>query len=157
MPRRELSRAQLLSQFFTNEDLAAHVVNTTKHLLEQQGLRWNTLHFVEPAAGDGVFMRMLPRAKSVGVEVDPGLLKDHPEYVGASLARGGFLSLGARDLRIQGVPASHIVFIGNPPYSIPKFDGRSNNVALDFVNHSASMGDTVAMICSLVCWLASVS
>lgn len=146
MPRKELSRAQLLSQFFTNDELAQRIVGLLQQVMAREGYRWNALRFVEPAAGDGAFLKYLPRGRSVGVEVDPELLERHPEYIAASLQDGGFLALDASDLGLRGVPRANIVFVGNPPYSVPKFDGRSNNVALDFVNHAASMGDTVAMI-----------
>ncbi len=143
MPRKELNRSQLLSQFFTNDALARQLVGVLRTTL---GPRWNSAYFVEPAAGDGAFLKYLPKGRSVGVEVDPVLLRRHPEYVGADLEQGGFLSLDARDLGLEGIPPSQIVILGNPPFSTPKFDGRSNNVALDFVNHAAQLGDTVAMI-----------
>jgi len=146
MPRKELNRSQLLSQFFTNDHLAAELISILKQVMQSNGYSWNSLYFIEPAAGDGAFTKFLPPSRTVGVEVDPILLQRHPEFVGASLEDGGFLGLEVKDLGLGGVSPEQIVVIGNPPYSIPKFDGRSNNVALDFVNHAASMGDTVAMI-----------
>ena len=114
--------------------------------MTQNGCIWKNLYFIEPAAGDGIFLRYLPRPKTIAVEVDPLLLQKHPDYVPASIENGGFLALTPNDLRISKIDRSNVVFIGNPPFSVPKFGGRSNNVALDFVNHAASMGDTVAMI-----------
>jgi len=146
MPRKELTRSQLLSQFFTNDKLASQIVDIVKKIMQQNGKKWNSLYFIEPAAGDGVFLKYLPKERSVGIEVDPILLKQHPEYVAADLQQGGFLALEPQDLGLQNIPRSNIIVIGNPPYSIPKLNGRSQNVALDFVNHAATFGDTVAMI-----------
>lgn len=146
MPRQQLSRAQILSQFLTKQDVAKQVLQTLKSVLEGQGRSWNSMYFIESSAGDGSFTSLLPAKKTVGVEIDPVLLKRHPEFVGADIKQGGFLGLNAKDLGMERVPRSQIVVGFNPPYSVPRFMGRSKNIALDFVNHGAQLGDTVAMI-----------
>jgi hypothetical protein len=146
MPRRELNRSQMLSQFFTNPKVAKKVLDITQDVLEERGKSWKQLYFVECAAGDGSFTDLLPEKRTVGVEVDPALLKKHPEFLKADLKKGGFLGLDSRDLGLDRVAPSNIVVGFNPPFSIPRLNGRSHNVAMDFVNHAASIGDTVAMI-----------
>jgi len=138
-----MTQARRLSQFFTNRRAAAKLVQMTQQWLAKQGVR-NPM-FVEPSAGDAAFFDALPAGRRVGVEVDPALVRKHG-FVLTDLNRGGFLSLTARDLGLHQVPKSQIVVIGNPPYSQPRDAGRSKNIALDFVNHAAELGDTVVMI-----------
>jgi len=124
--RKQLSRAQLLSQFFTNPDIARKLVKLTKSKLkEHAGIVWHSLFFIEPSAGDGAFSDCLPKHKTRAVEVDPELLERHPEFIGADLEHGGFLGLDKSALNLSGIPNSRILCIGNPPFSAPKFTGRS--------------------------------
>jgi hypothetical protein len=146
MTRRDLSRSQMLSQFFTRKDIASNLLKILRKILVTNGQSWDRMYFVESAAGEGVFLDMLPPRRSVGVEVDPVLLQRHPHYIPADLQRGGFLHLSATDLGLGKIPRSQIVVGFNPPFSVPKHSGRSYNVALEFVNHAAQIGDTIAMI-----------
>jgi len=145
--RKQLSRAQLLSQFFTNPDIARKLVKLTKSKLkEHAGIVWHSLFFIEPSAGDGAFSDCLPKHKTRAVEVDPELLERHPEFIGADLEHGGFLGLDKSALNLSGIPNSRILCIGNPPFSAPKFTGRSRCVALEFFNKAAEMADFIAFI-----------
>lgn len=141
MPRKELSRAQMLSQFFTLPQIAKAVLDRTKQVLVKNGYSWNQLYFIECSAGDGVFSKMLPKKQSISIEIDPLLVRKHPDYI-----HGDFLKMTPNDLGLQNIDPSQIVVGFNPPFSIPKFSGRSGNVALEFVNRAAQFGDTVAMI-----------
>ena len=142
MTRHVLTQEHLLSQFFTNDEIVQRLIE----ILKQYITTWDQHYFIEPSAGDGAFLPYLPDNHTVAVEVDPVLCKKHPRYIAADLKTGGFLGLTVSNLGLQEVDRSLIVTIGNPPYSVPKNVGRSNNIALKFVNHACSMGDTVAMI-----------
>jgi hypothetical protein len=144
MPRKVLSRSQLLSQFFTVPEIAQECLNQLKQFFSLAD--WNHLIFVECAAGDGAFYHLLPPDRRRGVEVDPLLIAKYPEYIPCDAAVGGFLSVSPVQLRVCDVPRERVVVGFNPPFSIPKFGGRSHNVALEFMNHAAQFSDTLAMI-----------
>lgn len=138
--------SRLLSQFFTKDHVAQHVVDTTRKLITGQKNNWNTMTFLEPAAGDGALYYLMPPRKRIGVEVDADLCKKHG-YLYCDLANGGFLDLTRKDLGLDRVPSEKVVCIMNPPFSQPRWVGRSRNIALEFFNHAATMADTIAWIC----------
>lgn len=141
-----MSQARLLSQFFTKDQVAQNLVHRLFDYLRSIGKNPDHMYFIEPSAGDGAFARLLPPERTVAVEVDPALVERHPEYILADLNEGGFLSLTKEDLGLGGIPNSQIVVVGNPPYSQPRWIGRSSVISLDFLNHAMTMADTVAFI-----------
>lgn len=145
-----MSQARLLSQFFTKRPEAQRAVDTLMKYLRERGRDPSKMWYVEPSAGAGVFVDLL--AERVGrdrvraVEVDPDLLAARPDYVPADLSRGGFLALSPRDLGLDGVSPRDIVVVGNPPYSQPRWIGRSGIISLQFVNKAMDIADTVAFV-----------
>lgn len=139
-----MTQARRMSQFFTKPQLAQALVDLTRQVLEQRGVKWKDLYFIEPAAGAGAFVHVLPAGRVVGIEADYDLTGGPILY--RPLEVGGFLGVTKRDLGLQNIPNSQIVIIGNPPYSQPRYSGRSKNIALEFVQHACTLGDTVAFV-----------
>lgn len=146
-----MGQARLLSQFFTNEDVARQQLVVLFKYLVKRGKDPLKMTYIEPSAGDGVFVRELVRlgvpAKQIrAVEVDPVLVKRHPGYILTDLEQGGFLSLTRKDLKIDKVTPANTVIVGNPPYSQPRHVGRSKIIAAEFMAHSMTLAHTVAFI-----------
>ncbi len=80
--------------------------------------------YVEPAAGDGVFLDLLPEPR-IGMDIAPA---------GPGIATGDFLAWTPED------PAGRIVVVGNPPF------GANASLAIQFFNSAADYSDVIAMI-----------
>lgn len=110
-----------LDQFYTNHLTAYECVLD----LEREVGRFDAWSsFVEPSAGSGNFLKLLP-ANAIGVDIDPrcsGVIKEDymtwtpPEKLDRCLV------------------------IGNPPF------GKNSSLAVNFFNKSATFADTIAFI-----------
>jgi hypothetical protein len=80
---------------------------------------------VEPSAGDGSFLRLLPVQTRIGVDIDPS----HPSVVEADFLRWA----PPRSCR-------RVLAVGNPPF------GQRGALAVAFLAHACSFSDTVAFI-----------
>ena len=106
-------------QFFTPVVLAKHCWETfQKHVPS-----YHTYTFIEPSAGDGSFMKILP-AGSIGLDIEPR---------GDHIQKQDYLTWKPADLK------KYIVF-GNPPF------GLRGHLALNFINHSYEFADYVCFI-----------
>ena len=106
-------------QFFTPAVLAKHCWETfQKHVPSSSDYT-----FIEPSAGDGSFMKVLP-AGSIGLDIEPR---------GDHIQKQDYLTWKPADLK------KYIVF-GNPPF------GLRGHLALNFINHSYEFADYVCFI-----------
>ena len=106
-------------QFFTPAVLAKHCWETfQKHVPS-----YHDYTFIEPSAGDGSFMKVLP-AGSIGLDIEPRA---------APIQKQDYLTWKPADLK------KYIVF-GNPPF------GLRGHLALNFINHSYEFADYVCFI-----------
>ena len=100
-------------QFYTRGDVAKACISKLQELLPQT----NSWQWIEPAAGNGVFLKELPPGTdSLGIDLDPK---------SSGILKGDFL---------EWTPTSQkkrIVF-GNPPF------GRQGCLAKAFIQHSAT-------------------
>jgi hypothetical protein len=97
-------------QFFTPEIIARKCWNT---FLEKVKIKIDEYVFIEPSAGEGTFLRILPKG-SIGIDIEPrseGILQC--DYLNWKPNEG----------------TKYIVF-GNPPF------GLRGHLALNFLNHS---------------------
>lgn len=102
-----------LDQFYTKPDVAqlcCDVIDFSEY---------DTI--LEPSAGAGVFLELLPKEKRVGIDLEP----KHSEVAEQDF----FLYKGTESL-----------VIGNPPF------GRVSSLAIKFFNHAATFADTIAFI-----------
>ncbi len=108
-------------QFFTPNDMAE---KCWKRFNEIVTIDINKYTFIEPSAGDGSFMKVLPK-NTIGIDIEP-------RYPG--VIKRDYLTWKPDDLNQK-----HIVF-GNPPF------GLRGHLALNFINHSYDFSDYVCLI-----------
>lgn len=109
-------------QFFTDRALAQRCVHFTDSLLDLGSFSL----VVEPSAGDGRFLELLPAERRTGLD----LLPRHPEILAAD-----FLSWAP-----PGDVEGRTLVIGNPPF------GQRAALAFDFLEHASGFADAVAFI-----------
>jgi hypothetical protein len=110
-------------QFFTDIEDAKKCILISKKVLEKFGDNFNDYNFIEPSAGNGSFFRLLPKNKSVGIDIEPRDI-DIIEY----------------DFLKWYPSTDKNLTIGNPPF------GLRGNLALKFINHAAKFSDYVCFI-----------
>ena len=81
-------------------------------------------YVVEPSAGAGDFLRRLPKATRVGLDLEPA----DPE-----IKKGDFFDF-------KPATTENVLTIGNPPF------GKNSSLAVKFFNHAASFSDSIAFI-----------
>lgn len=108
-------------QYYTKAEVAKKCVGK----LLQQFPDLATYQWIEPSAGNGVFLKSLPGAiDKVGIDIEPKC---------AGILKGNFL---------DWMPTSEKrrVFFGNPPF------GRQSSMAKSFIKHAATHADFIAFI-----------
>lgn len=115
-------------QFFTHPSVSKRCWDTLKDALDISKVDL----FLEPSAGDGSFLNLLPADKRVGVD----LVKKHPEVI-----ESNFFDWTPPDFYplLCGY-GKNVVTVGNPPF------GKNSNLAIEFFNHAALFSDTIAFI-----------
>lgn len=120
------SHARQLDQFYTDAPLARELTGRLLQALDGWGKKPAASDFLEPSAGEGVFLEALrerlPRARVAAIDLDP----KHPD-----VARADFLAAEP--------PAGAVVF-GNPPF------GKNATLAVRFFNHAAQAAAVIAFI-----------
>lgn len=115
-------------QFFTPVDTAKYCYDVFRDFLKLNSINEERITYVEPSAGDGSFMEVLPADRTVGIDVEPkmeGIIKqDYLEF----------------QLDVDRFPEKDFVVFGNPPF------GLRGHLALRFINHSHHFADFVCFI-----------
>jgi hypothetical protein len=101
-------------QFYTHPDVAKLCIDALRSHIP------STAVCIEPSAGTGVFLDLMPDA--VGYDIEP----KHPRIVKAD-----FLTVDVPD---------HSIVFGNPPF------GRQSSLAKHFIQHAAKHADIIAFI-----------
>ena len=117
-PPKKLTAAAMrdLDQFYTTSADAQWCAEQLKPFLPGYPV------YLEPSAGDGVFLPYMPRATAYDLyPMGPGIIQQD------------FLTL-----ELPYDP--NRVSLGNPPY------GKRSQLAINFLNHCATMGDVVAFV-----------
>lgn len=121
-----------LDQFYTKNSVAKKCIAKIKPVLRKLlNVPLSNVHFVEPSAGDGSFYKLLPKHNRYGIDIMPkcrGVIEDD------------FLKCGYQ----PPLESSRVVVIGNPPF------GKRGKVALEFINKSFTIADTVAFILPVI-------
>ena len=112
--------ARALDQFYTRPDVARACV---AHLLSVIGTEPGTL-FIEPAAGAGAFLDLLPEPR-IGFDLAPAR---------ADIACADFLHWSPPR------QTARLVVVSNFPF------GKNASLAVKFVNHAAQFADVIASI-----------
>lgn len=110
-----------LERFYTSVPLAARCVDAVRarYPLESFGL------VLEPSAGDGAFLHLLPVPTRLGLDL-------HPAAEG--ILRADFLAWTPPD------PTPGILTVGNPPF------GQRGSLAVAFLHHACAFSRVVAFI-----------
>lgn len=115
----EVELAKQLDKFYTNQEVAKQIIETTVRVLS---LQEEIQEWVEPSAGSGSFSLHLAN-KCIAYDILP----EHP-----SIEKKDFLSISEID--------KNKVAIGNPPF------GRRNSLSIDFLNHAGKLYKAVSFI-----------
>ena len=113
-------------QFYTPENTAKMCYNKFQQVLKDIGDEDTNYMYIEPSAGNGNFMKVLPSNKRIGMDIEP---------MDDEILKGDYL---------QWMPSTSLthkyVVIGNPPF------GLRGQLALKFINHSSAFADYVCFI-----------
>lgn len=111
--------AELLSQYYTRPDVAAHLYDVFLDRLPAGA----DFQMVEPSAGAGAFFKLMP-AGSLAYDVEPK-----------------FPGVQTKDfLTVQIESDRPVAIVGNPPF------GRNASMAVRFFNHAAPQCEIIAFI-----------
>lgn len=118
-----------LDQIYTKPAVAERCFD---FLLETLGglhdLRGDSLLFVEPSAGEGSFLDLMPAGRRIGIDIDPQA---------PGIVRSDFLTW---DFGKEIDDPRHTVAVGNPPF------GHRSRLAIQFFNRAAEMANTIAFV-----------
>lgn len=110
-------------QFFTPRSLAEDCVKEVAALYPLDS--FTTV--VEPSAGDGAFLELLPKETRIGIDIDPKINE---------IVEHDFLTW-----RPSSIKTNHnILTIGNPPF------GARSALALKFIKHAAEFSNVIAFV-----------
>ena len=112
-------------QFYTPIETAHKCFTLFQEFLQEKGETDDEYTYIEPSAGYGSFLDVLPKERTISMDIEPKVenidTQDYLSWVPSDKAK------------------KHIVF-GNPPF------GLRGQLALKFINHSASFADYVCFI-----------
>ena len=111
-------------QFFTPDTTAKYCYTKFIEVLKKYKDDYENYTFIEPSAGNGCFLKILPRDKRIGIDIEPK-----------------FNEIVKQDY-LDWIPSKNkkYVVIGNPPF------GLRGQLALKFINHSSKFADYVCFI-----------
>jgi predicted RNA methylase len=114
-------RTNTHDQYYTRASVAKQCVDLIlSKLPEAAGYQW-----IEPSAGNGVFMKCVPTGFDViGIDIDPKADGIH---------KGNFLDWEPSSQKRR-------IFFGNPPF------GRQSSLAKSFIKHAGGFADVIAFI-----------
>ena len=113
-------------QFFTNDSLAKRYLELCYSFFEEYNINIDDYIFVEPSAGNGVFLKYLPKEKTIALDIEPR-------------AQG----IIQQDFLTWTPPINNhqkYIVIGNPPF------GLRGQKALQFINKAFEFADFVCFI-----------
>ena len=123
----EVMTAKEDDQFFTHPLIAERCWKTLESAINVNDYD----KIIEPSAGDGSFLSLLPKNKRVGVD----LVKQHPEVI-----ESDFFKWFPDNYNPLLFERGNNLVVGNPPF------GKNSNLAIEFFNHAAAFADVIAFI-----------
>jgi len=112
-------------QFFTPIKTSKYCYSKFLEIISQYGDDKNSYYFIEPSAGNGVFLKLLPKKRREGLDIEP-------KY--NEIKQQDFLEWKPSDYDKK------YVVIGNPPF------GLRGQLALKFINHASEFSEYVCFI-----------
>lgn len=123
MKSKKTGHAAKLDQFYTSAETSNLCIEVAKRHFKGK-------FFIEPAAGNGSFSKLL--SKHLSIDIDP---KD------SSILKRNFLTSSPEDFKeLNKLSRKDICIVGNPPF------GKNASMAVKFFNHSTKFADTIAFI-----------
>lgn len=116
-------REQGLDKFYTNND----IVDLCLETLQKHYSFSDFEKIIEPSAGNGSFLKKLPKEKRIGLDISP----EDPEII-----QQDFFDYNNNITEEN----KRLLFIGNPPF------GKVCSLAIKFFNHASKFGDVIAFI-----------
>jgi hypothetical protein len=110
-------------QFFTPVETAVKCFKLFTDVIETYGENPNNFKYIEPSAGDGRFLQVLP-SDTIALDIEPR----HPSVINADY------------LNWYPSENNNFVVFGNPPF------GLRGHTALKFINHSFNFANYVCFI-----------
>lgn len=111
-------------QFFTPTTTATYCYNKFLEVLKKYNDFENEYTFIEPSAGNGSFLKVLPVGKRIGLDIEPKCDEIiEQDYLDWNPSKN-----------------KKYIVIGNPPF------GLRGQLALKFINHSSTFADYVCFI-----------
>ena len=117
-------------QYFTKHAVAEKCWNSLTATAGKYGIDLRAHHFVEPSAGEGCFIRHLPRRRRIALDIAPPA-KAHPETEKADFLRWS---------PPENKAGKRFAVVGNPPF------GVRGAMALAFLNRAALFADIIGFI-----------
>ena len=111
-------------QFFTPVNTAKYCYNKFIEIINQKGESEDIYTYIEPSAGSGNFLKLLPKNRRIGLDIEPFM---------DEIDKQDFLEWKPDNM-------CKFVTIGNPPF------GLRGNLALRFINHASTFSDYVCFI-----------
>tara|TARA_B100000886_G_scaffold337020_1_gene296919 strand:+ start:160 stop:1272 length:1113 start_codon:yes stop_codon:yes gene_type:complete len=111
-------------QFFTPVKTAKYCYDKFIEILNTYNDDEKSYTFIEPSAGDGRFLQLLPENRRIGMDIEP---------MNDEIIKQDYLNWKPTDNKKYSV-------IGNPPF------GLRGQLALKFINHSSLFADYVCFI-----------
>ena len=112
-------------QFYTPIETCKSCINKFRDIIKMYDDDENQYTYIEPSAGDGAFLKILPKDRRIGLDIEPRLAE--------------ILTQDYLDWLPDNTTKKYVV-IGNPPF------GLRGQLALKFINHSAKFADYVCFI-----------
>lgn len=110
-------------QFFTPNTTAKYCYSKFIEILEKYK-DYENYTFIEPSAGNGSFLKILPNDKRIGLDIEPKFNE---------ILKQDYLDWKPSENK-------NYVVIGNPPF------GLRGQLALKFINHSSKFADYICFI-----------
>jgi len=117
--------SKVKDQFYTPIPIAKHCFDKLVEILRKYGEDENNFTYIEPSAGSGNFLKVLPSNRFIGFDIEPKA--DNIEEM-------DYLTWKPNDL------SKRYIVIGNPPF------GLRGQLALKFINHSSNFAEYVGFI-----------
>ena len=112
-------------QFYTPPETAKYCYLKSLDIIKQYGDNIDEYHFIEPSAGNGSFLELMPKNRRIGFDIEPKkeeiIKQDYLEWKPI-------------------LQNNKYIVIGNPPF------GLRGQLALKFINHSSHFSDYVCFI-----------
>lgn len=112
-------------QFYTPSSTAEYCYKKFLSIINDLGDSEKNYTFIEPSAGNGVFLKLLPKSKRLGFDIEPRFNE---------IKEQDYLNW------LPNEKTNKIIVIGNPPF------GLRGQLALKFINHSSLFADYVCFI-----------